>query len=615
MNQILIVDDIADNLRVLSNTLSERGYKIRCAKDGTTALTAAAKLLPDLILLDIKMPDISGYEVCQRLKAEAKTKDIPVIFLSALDDVWDKVKAFDVGGVDYITKPFQTEEVLVRVKNHLALQSAKVEICQLNQALEQKIAERTRQLQIANQQLAATNQRLMQEIVKREQAQQQLIYDALYDSLTGLPNRTLLIERIDRAIAQIKRNPERLFALLFIDLDRFKIINDSLGHAVGDKLLVAVARLLSQDLRSLDTVARLGGDEFVILLDDIDSLQDATVVGDRLQAKLKKSLDLGEHTVVTSASIGIAISASNYQNSSEILRDADIAMYRAKASGKARYEVFNREMYLQTLQIIALEQNLRLALPQQEFTLNYQPIVDLQNNTLAGFEALLRWQHPQQGNISPADFIPVAEDTGLIVAIGNWVLQEACSQLRQWQQQYASIPKMANLKISVNIASQQLKEADFIVQLDRILRETKLDPNSLRLEITEGVSIDFSIDTQQVLSEIKQRQIKLSIDDFGTGYSSLSYLHRLPIDNLKIDRSFVQRINSDPENLEIVKTIITLAQTLKIDAIAEGVETEEQKKQLKALGCEFAQGYLFAKPLPAEELELILRAMSDDFTI
>jgi diguanylate cyclase (GGDEF)-like protein len=613
---ILIVDDIADNLRVLSNTLNQQGYKIRCAKNGTTALKAANMITPDLILLDIKMPDMNGYEVCQQLKAQAQTQDVPVIFLSALDDVLDKVKAFDVGAVDYITKPFQVEEVLVRVKNHLALQSAKAEVCQLNQILEQKVKERTLQLKIANEQLATTNDQLKQEIIERQKAQQQLMHDVLYDGLTGLANRTLLMERIDFAIQRTKRNPNYLFALLFIDLDRFKIINDSLGHLVGDKLLIAIAALLQEDLRDVDTVARLGGDEFVILLDDIHNLKDATKVGDRLHEKLQKPFNLEGQTVITNASIGIALSSTGYQNNSQILRDADIAMYRAKEKGKARYEVFDREMYLETLKIIELEHDLRFALAKQELTLYYQPIISLKKNTLAGFEALLRWQHPDKGFISPKDFIPIAEDTGLILPIGDWVLFQACQQLATWQKQYSDVPEIATLKISVNIVSQQLQEPEFIAKLDQILRKTGLNSSCLRLEITERVLVDSGINTQNTLSEIKKRKIKLSIDDFGTGYSSLSYLRRLPIDNLKIDGSFVEGINSDLESLEIVKTIITLAHILGMDAIAEGVETVEQLKQLQALDCEFAQGYLFARPLNPQKISLLLnKILKNNFCI
>ena len=313
--------------------------------------------------------------------------------------------------------------------------------------------------------------------------------------------------------------------------------------------------------------------------------------------------NLAGQNIFTSASIGIALSASGYESSSEILRDADIAMYRAKARGKARYEIFDRDMYAQTLKAIELEHNLRLALEKQQFSLYYQPIISLEKHTLAGFEALIRWEHPNHGFISPVDFIPIAEDTGLIVAIGDWVLAQACQQLATWQQQYRSVAGIDSLKVSVNIACQQLQKPDFIDKLDRILAATNLNPSCLRLEITERVLVDSEISTQKTLTAIRNKSIKLSIDDFGTGYSSLSYLQRMPIDNLKIDRSFVMNLSSDAESREIVKTIITLAHNLNMDAIAEGVETEEQLQQLQILGCEFAQGYLLAKPLNVQTIE------------
>ena len=356
----------------------------------------------------------------------------------------------------------------------------------------------------------------------------------------------------------------------------------------------------------------LGGDEFVILVEDIHDLTDATRVGDRLQKRLRSHFNLAGQTIFTSASMGIVLSSTGYQNSSQILRDADIAMYRAKEKGKARYEVFDQAMYLQTLKTIELESNLRFALAHDELKLYYQPIISLETGILNGFEALIRWEHPKQGFISPADFIPIAEDTGLIIPIGNWILRKACQQLRVWQQKFASIPQVASLKMSVNLASQQIQEPEFIEKLDQILEKTGLDGNYLRLELTERVLVDSEQNTQNTLAEIKRRNIKLSIDDFGTGYSSLSYLRRLPIDNLKIDRSFIDnmnfdRINCDIESFEIVKTIITLAHTLGMDAIAEGVETIEQVNQLKTLGCEYAQGYLFSEPLPAEMIESILQ--------
>jgi diguanylate cyclase (GGDEF)-like protein len=604
---ILVVDDIADNLRILSNTLTKQGYQVRCARNGTTALMGVSKILPDLILLDIKMPDLDGYEVCQQLKQNIHTRDIPIIFLSALDDVIDKVKAFEAGGVDYITKPFQVKEVLARVKNQLALQSARAEISQLNQELEQRVNIRTAQLKTANL-------KLQQEIIERQRVQKQLIEDALHDALTGLPNRALLMERIEFAIQHAKRYPDYLYGLLFIDLDRFKAINDSLGHLMGDRLLITVANLLKECVRENDIVARLGGDEFVILLDGIQSLQDATRIGDRIQAKLSSPFNFDNQTVFTSASIGIVISSPEYQHSAHLLRDADIAMYRAKEKGKARYQVFDRVMYDETLKIVNLENNLRLALERQEFVLHYQPIISLADNELVGFEALIRWQHPEKGFISPVEFIPIAEDTGLILAIGEWLLHEACQQMCRWQEQFPSLPQINSLKMSVNVASQQLQEPEFIQKLDRVLEATGLDGRCLRLEITESVLIEPGGTIQDTLQQIRNRNIKLSIDDFGTGYSSLSYLSRFPIDNLKIDRSFVSRMTSDTENYEIVRTIITLAKTLGMDAISEGVENTQQLDRLKTLGCEFGQGYLFAKPLNPRAVESMLTRNSRFFS-
>ncbi len=596
---ILIVDDMADNLKVLANTLSAQGYQVRCAKNGSTALRGASAILPDLILLDIKMPDLDGYEVCQRLKANILTCNIPVIFLSALDDVLDKVKAFEVGGVDFISKPIQVKEVLVRVKNQIALQLANAKITQLNQELEIRVQQRTIELK-------TVNQSLIREINERQRIQQKLIYDSLHDGLTGLGNRSLLMERVGWTIKHAQRYPDYMYALLFIDLDRFKVINDSLGHSTGDRLLIAVANLLQKCLRENDLVARLGGDEFVILLDGISSTKDATTIGDRIQRKLRSPFELKGQNIFTSASIGIVFSSPNYTNAAELLRDADIAMYYAKERGKARYEIFDQAMYYETLKLLELENHLRQAVKRHEFVLHYQPIISLNNSKLVGFEALIRWQHPTKGCIPPVEFIPIAEDTGLILEIGEWLLKEACQQLKRWQQKFAQIPQVGSLKMNVNIASQQLQQPEFIQKLDRILQETGLNGNCLRLEITESVLIDPEGGIQNTLKQIRERNIKLSIDDFGTGYSSLSYLRRFPIDNLKIDRSFIEQMNYDLENLEIVRVIITLAKTLGMDAISEGVETTQQLQQLKALGCEFGQGYLFSKPLPSIGVESML---------
>jgi diguanylate cyclase (GGDEF)-like protein len=597
---ILVVDDTVANLRVLSANLTERGYQVRCTKNGSMALIAAQKEPPNLILLDIKMPEMDGYEVCQQLKDDARTCDIPVIFLSALDDVFDKVKAFAVGGVDYITKPFQIEEVIVRIEHQLALQAAKVQIAQLNANLEQKVEQRTAELErVIN--------RLNQEIAQHKQTQEKLLHQALHDALTGLPNRTLFMEYLQKAIQRQKRNKDYLFAVFFIDLDRFKTINDSWGHAVGDRLLVAISNILKGCCREVDTVARLSGDEFAILLEDLHDLQNAIVVSERLLDKLTSPIHIDEHKLFSGASIGIVFGTTNYQNGVELLRDADIAMYRSKALGKGRYTIFEREMYDRTVHLSQIEMDLRYALEREEFLLYYQPIVSLTTDKTIGFEALIRWQHPEKGLIFPGDFISIAEDTGLIVPMGEWVLRSACQQLCAWQEKF---PQSSSMQIGINLSNKQIKQFDFVDKLAKILDDTGLQGENLRLEFTETMLMDRGEKTIELLAQLKQQKIQLSIDDFGTGYSSLSYLHSFPIDALKIDRSFVSGIDTESKNSQIVQTIITLAHSLGIKAIAEGVETPAQLARLKNLGCDEAQGYLFSKPVSAQQAEAMVASGS-----
>ncbi|MBW4555522.1 MAG: EAL domain-containing protein [Trichormus sp. ATA11-4-KO1] len=584
---ILIIDDMADNLRVLSSLLTKEGYNVRKALNWQMALTACQTVLPDLILLDIMMPDVDGYEVCQRLKAWDITADIPVIFISALDDVFDKVKAFKVGGVDYIPKPFEFEEVLVRVQNQMVLRAAQLEILKLNTELEQRVKQRTWELEKALQKLQG-------EIASRQQLQSKLLDMVLHDSLTGLPNRFLFIKRLEKALHLAKQEANYQFAVLFLDCDRFKVVNDSLGHLVGDELLIAISRRLQACLTPADTLARLGGDEFGILLEKLTDISTAIQVAEQILQQLSLSFKLSRYEVFMNASIGINWGSKDYDQPEYLLRDADTAMYRAKALGRARYHVFDPAMYQEAIQLLDLENDLRRAVERQEFLIYYQPIISLNTGRIAGFEALVRWQHPVRGLISPTEFIPVAEETGLINAIDRWVLQSACEQLRIWQD-YLTTPK--NLTISVNLSAQSFSQSNLIAQIDQIIHETKINPANLELEITESVIMENTNAVKTIIHQLKDRNIKLIMDDFGTGYSSLSYLHSFPLNALKIDKSFVKIMQENQENMGLVPAMIGIAESMGMTVIAEGVETTEQLEKLRTLNCGFAQGYLFSQPL------------------
>jgi diguanylate cyclase (GGDEF)-like protein len=431
-----------------------------------------------------------------------------------------------------------------------------------------------------------------------EESKEHFRHAAFHDALTGLPNRALLSDQLRRSIERAKRNESYLFAILFLDLDRFKNINDSLGHIIGDQLLIAIARRVEECLRPTDTVARLGGDEFAILLDGLDSYDDVIHVAERVQNELTLPFNLDGHEVYTSASIGIALSTTGYDQPENLLRDADIAMYRAKENGKARYEMFDTVMHARAVALLKLENDLRRAIERHEFRVFYQPIVALESDTIAGFEALVRWEHPERGIVPPNEFIMLAEETGLISEIGQHVLREACRQLRAWQ--WLS-PLNRSLLMSVNLSGKQFKQPNLVQQIKNILQETELDPRSLKLEITESAIMENAEAATAQLMQLRDLGVLLSIDDFGTGYSSLSYLHRFPVTTLKIDRSFINRMGENGENSEIVRTIMTLASNLGMDVVAEGVEDEHHLKQLKALKCEYGQGYLFSKPVEAKK--------------
>lgn len=476
-----------------------------------------------------------------------------------------------------------------------------------------------RELREQAEELERQKAQLVDEVAQRMGAEAQARHDAMHDSLTGLSNRAVLLDRIEQCLRRTKREKDFVFALLFLDFDRFKIINDSLGHEVGDQLLISMADRLKGSLRIGDTTSRvdqepdaendnlsvrLGGDEFVILLDGIKDVADATLVAERIQKSLETPHKIGSHEVTSTASIGIVTSDLEYDSADDMLRDADTAMYRAKAAGRARHQVFDRAMHNEAVVRLELESDLRNALQHEQFRLVYQPIIDLRTGLAVGVEALIRWDHPERGVISPIDFIPVAEETGLIVAIGGWVLLEACQQLKQWQDQFSSNPPVS---MNVNISKRQLTHSDLVETIEQVLETTKIEPHTLKLEITESAIMDSLDDLKPVLERLRACGVFLCIDDFGTGHSSLSCLHEFPIDVLKIDRAFLDNMRENREYAAVTQAIVTLAQNLGMDVVAEGVETLEQVAQLQALETDYAQGYYFARPLRPEDAAAFLQ--------
>ena len=442
------------------------------------------------------------------------------------------------------------------------------------------------------------------DITSRKEAEDQLQHDAFHDSLTGLPNRALFKEYLKTAIGRSKRSKDHLFAVLFCDLDRFKNINDSLGHTIGDELLISIGQRLEQSIRqNIDIVARLGGDEFAVLLDGMADANLAIHIARRVQDGLRTAVDVGGHEIFSTTSIGIALSTTGYTNPEDILRDADTAMYRAKARGRACYEIFDKFMHARAVALLQLENDLRRAVERHEFEVYYQPIVSLEDdNQIKGFEALVRWHHPERGLVGPQDFISVAEDTGQIIYLGKWVLEKSCRQMKQWQERF---PSYRHMTLSVNLSGKQFLQPNLVEQISEVLESTGFNPRNLQLEITESVVIENTEIVTEMLMRLHELGIQLTMDDFGTGYSSLSYLHNFPIDVLKIDRSFISRKEGNSKS-QIVSTIITLARNMGLKVVAEGVETAEQLEHLKDLQCGYGQGFLFSHPNTAEVTEELI---------
>jgi diguanylate cyclase (GGDEF)-like protein len=587
MGCVLIVDDTLTNRVLLSKLLTPKGYQVYEADNGLTAIDLAYLHQPMVILLDIMMPGMDGYTVCKRLQMQPETASIPIIFLSALDAPLDKVQAFQHGAADYVTKPFQAEEVLARVRHQVNLQIARREQARLHAELENRVQERTQLLEIATH---------------------QLLEGTLTDRLTRLPNRLAFVKQLSKMMAHAKTHPNAHFAVVFLDCDRFKRINDSLGHRVGDQLLNSLARRLCKLQRNhglIDTVARFGGDEFALLLANVAEQSEVVSLTEEILALLAQPFNLAGREFFINASIGLVWGDISYTAAEHLLRDADVAMYQAKGSSRRKYCWFEADMHNREVHLLQLETDLRLALERKEFELYYQPVVHLNRLDIVGFEALIRWQHPTRGLISPNDFISFAEDIGLVVKIGEQVLEMACEHLKQWEQQQLIRPEIT---VSVNVAAQQLLQPDILERFQAIIEASGVAAHRLRLELTERSIIHNRSLVDKVLQAFQRRNIQISIDDFGTGYSALSYLHTLSVNCLKVDRSFVKPMTVDAKTLGVVPLIINIAHTMNMQVIAEGIETLAQLDQLRALGCEYGQGYLFAQALPAQAAIALLNS-------
>ena len=451
---------------------------------------------------------------------------------------------------------------------------------------------------------AVTEIELQRRTVEAERIERQLRHDALHDGLTGLPNRACFVERLRHAGERARRHADDSFAVLFVDLDHFKVVNDSFGHLAGDELLVEVANRLGGCLRSVDTLARLGGDEFALLLEEVREPSDAARVAERLQLALSNPMTIRESEVFTSASIGIALSGRVEDPPQHLLRSADLAMYRAKEHGRGRFEVFDPAMHTAAMERLRMEMDLRRAVEREQLLLHYQPVVSLSTGVVVAVEALIRWQHPERGLIAPLDFIPVAERTGLIVEIGRWVLSRACEQLKAWEREFGYD---APQSVWINVSPKQFAQKDLAQQVEQLFTSMSFEPRRIKFEITEGIMLEDIDLATRTLGELRRLGVQVFMDDFGTGYSSLTYLGRLPLDGIKVDRSFVSQMGDDVRQAQLVSTIITLIRNLGLEPIAEGVETDQQARLLRDMGCAFAQGFVFCRPVPAREIDELLR--------
>jgi diguanylate cyclase (GGDEF)-like protein len=587
--RILIVDDISDNRTILVRRFERRGFEVVEADSGLRALELIAGQEFDTVLLDVMMPGIDGIETLKRIRSQKSASALPVIMVTAKSESENVVDALNLGANDYVTKPVDFAVALARVNTQIARRQAELALSEANENLEKNVADRTQLLRDLYQKLKA-------EMAVREESDARSIYLAYHDPLTGLSNRLLFKEQLDAALKDGAETPNSI-AVLFVDLDGFKDVNDSLGHSVGDLLLKSIASRIRDVLPAADRIARLGGDEFAILHMDAGQPAAAIALAEKIIEVVSRPTAIEGYDVTVSASVGIAVADLGNATAENILKSADIAMYGAKAAGPGHYRMFDPEMDAAVQSRTALERDMRNGIVHNHFRLFYQPLVNLQTRKVTSFEALMRWQHPDRGLVAPMEFIPLAEETGLIVRLGEWALREACSEAMNWPD---------DINVSVNLSSVQFSKGDLVATVMNALASSGLPASRLELEITESILLERSEHNVRILDQLHELGVKIALDDFGTGYSSIGYLRSFQFDKLKIDQSFVKDLLADEKSLAIVRAIVGLGMSFGMTTTAEGVETEDQRTCLGHEGCNEVQGYLYSKPLPSDQIVPLL---------
>jgi diguanylate cyclase (GGDEF)-like protein len=600
-SRILVVDDISENRTILTRRFERRGFEIVEAEGGLAAIELIDKQSFDLVLLDVMMPGIDGIETLRRIRSRKSASMLPVIMVTAKSESDNIVDALELGANDYVTKPVDFAVALARVNTQISRRRAEQEVAAANEELRKANEDLERRVEERTRRLIDANQRLKVEIADRQESQARSQYLAYHDSLTGLGNRLLFKEQLEEALKDLSVTPHPL-AVLFLDLDGFKAVNDTLGHSIGDSLLKSVAIKLRDLLPRTDRIARLGGDEFAILQIAASQPASSIALAEKIIEIVGHPCSIEGHDVTVGASVGIAVAHPGEMNAEGFLKSADLAMYSAKSDGRGTYRMFDPAMdaVVQTRRM--LERDMRTALAQDGFRLFYQPLVNLQTKKVTTFEALMRWEHPERGNIRPSEFIPVAEEMGLIVQLGEWALREACAEAVGWPD---------GICVSVNLSPLQFAKGNLVSTVMSALASSGLPASRLELEITESILLEKSERNLAILNQLREFGVRISMDDFGTGYSSIGYLRSFPFDKIKIDQSFVRDLLVDEGSLAIVRAIAGLGVSFGMTTTAEGVETEEQMRRLNLEGCIEVQGFLFSKPVPANEITKLLASLAD----